>query len=81
MLLHAQVVAEKAGVVARGKIVKARSVRAGIVQTAVEDRAQLILLLLSESPHIEGPLGRSVRHILRHTPCDVLFLKPSNINV
>lgn len=81
MLLHAQVVAEKAGVVARGKIVKARSVRAGIVQTAVEDRAQLILLLLSERPHIEGPLGRSVRHILRHAPCDVLLLKPSNINV
>lgn len=77
VLLHAQVVAEKAGVVAKGKIVKARIAGAGIVQAAKEDNASLILLLLSEHPEEEVTLGRSVQYVVRNAPCDVLLLKPS----
>jgi len=77
VLLHAQVVAEKAGIVAKGKIVKARLAGAGIVQAAKEDSASLILLLLSEHPEGELSIGRSVQYVLRNAPCDVLLLKPS----
>jgi|YelNatPaOPRAMG01_1025707.scaffolds.fasta_scaffold157194_1 nucleotide-binding universal stress UspA family protein len=77
VLLHAQVVAEKAGIVAKGKIVKARLAGAGIVQAAREDNASMILLLLSEHPGEEITLGRSVQYVVRNAPCDVLLLKPS----
>ncbi len=77
VLLHAQVVAEKAGVLAKGKIVKARLAGAGIVQAAREDDASMILLLLSEHPEEEIALGRSVQYVVRNAPCDVLLLKPS----
>lgn len=78
VLLHAQVVAEKAGVLAKSKITKARFAGAGIVQAAKEDTASLILLLLSEHPEEEVSLGRSVQYVLRNAPCDVLLLKPSH---
>lgn len=78
VLLHAQVVAERGGVVAKGKIIKARLAGAGIVQAAKEDSASLILLLLSEHPEVEVSLGRSVQYVLRNAPCDVLLLKPSS---
>lgn len=77
ILLHAQVVAEKAGVVAKGKIIKARLAGAGIIQAAKEDNARSILLLLSEHPNEEVSLGRSVQYVVRNAPCDVLLFKPS----
>ncbi len=77
VLLHAQVVAERAGVFAKGKLIKARLAGAGIIQAAKEDSASLILLLLSEHPEREAFIGRSVQYILRNAPCDVLLLRPS----
>ncbi len=77
ILVHLEGAAQKLGVQVEGQLVKARTAGAAIVRAALDHQARMIIVSSREQPRPDVSFGRTVEHIYRYAPCDVMVYRPA----
>ncbi len=75
-LIRLQGEAQKLGVQVEGHLLRSRMAGAAIVNAAKDAQARMIVIPAHEQARPEIVFGRTVEHIFRYAPCDVMIYRP-----